>query len=168
MRELLSSVVDDGSGRAAQLPIPAFGKTGTSQGFRDAWFIGFAGDLVVGVWVGNDDNTPMKGVTGGSLPAQIWQSFMQDVLDADADFQRKPPPVAVFEARSRAPLKRPSSLASLKGLVAAADQHSRTTRRFREAMARGSETLLSSKAEQGAPVNEDFQHKVSDTGWLDR
>ena len=168
MRELLSSVVDDGSGRAAQLPIPAFGKTGTSQGFRDAWFIGFAGDLVVGVWVGNDDNTPMKGVTGGSLPAQIWQIFMQDALDADADFHRRPAPIEVFEARSRAPLHRASSLASLKGLVAAADQRSRTTRRFRNAIARGSETLLSRRAEQGAPVSEDFQHRLSDAGWPDR
>ena len=54
----------------------AAGKTGTSQDYRDAWFVGFNKALVVGVWVGNDDRTPMKGVTGGSLPAQIWKRFV--------------------------------------------------------------------------------------------
>ena len=52
------------------------GKTGTSQDYRDAWFVGFTNDLVVGVWVGNDDRTPMKGMTGGALPAQIWKQFV--------------------------------------------------------------------------------------------
>jgi len=69
--------VTSGTGRAAAgLPVATFGKTGTSQDYRDAWFIGFAGDLVVGVWVGNDDNVPMNGVTGGDLPAAIWREFM--------------------------------------------------------------------------------------------
>ena len=77
---LLRSAVQDGSGRAADLPIPVFGKTGTTQDHRDAWFVGFAGDLVVGVWVGNDDQAPMKDVTGGALPAQIWRAFMQTAL----------------------------------------------------------------------------------------
>ncbi|HOT83344.1 MAG TPA: carboxypeptidase, partial [Candidatus Defluviicoccus seviourii] len=52
------------------------GKTGTSQNFRDAWFVGFSADLVAGVWVGNDDDTPMKSVTGGGLPAQLWRGIM--------------------------------------------------------------------------------------------
>jgi penicillin-binding protein 1A len=52
------------------------GKTGTSQDHRDAWFVGFTDELVVGVWIGNDDHSPMKGMTGGSLPAQIWKSFV--------------------------------------------------------------------------------------------
>ena len=76
MTELLRAVVREGTGRAARMDIPAAGKTGTSQGNRDAWFVGFAGDLVVGVWVGNDDASPMRGVTGGGLPAQIWRRFM--------------------------------------------------------------------------------------------
>jgi penicillin-binding protein 1A len=55
---------------------PAAGKTGTSQDFRDAWFIGYTAHLVTGVWLGNDDNTPTKHTTGGSLPVDIWSRFM--------------------------------------------------------------------------------------------
>jgi 1A family penicillin-binding protein len=76
MIDLLSSVVREGTGRAAHLDRPAAGKTGTSEDYRDAWFVGFTPDLVVGVWVGNDDNTPMNRVTGGSLPATIWHDFV--------------------------------------------------------------------------------------------
>jgi 1A family penicillin-binding protein len=74
---LLRGVVEHGTGRAAALDRFAAGKTGTAQDYRDAWFIGFDDFLVVGVWVGNDDHSPMKGVTGGSLPARIWKDFMQ-------------------------------------------------------------------------------------------
>jgi len=74
--DLLRTVVTDGTGRRANLAIDAFGKTGTSQDSRDALFVGFAGDLVVGVWVGNDDNTPLKTINGGTVPAQIWRDFM--------------------------------------------------------------------------------------------
>jgi penicillin-binding protein 1A len=76
MLDLLWSVVEEGTGRAAKLRIPTFGKTGTTQDHRDALFVGLAGDVVAGVWVGNDDNAPMDGVTGGSLPAKIWHDFM--------------------------------------------------------------------------------------------
>jgi membrane peptidoglycan carboxypeptidase len=69
--------VQHGTGRAAALDDDdAAGKTGTSQDYRDAWFVGFNKALVVGVWVGNDDGSPMKGVTGGSLPAEIWKRFV--------------------------------------------------------------------------------------------
>ena len=78
--DLLKTVVTDGTGRGAGLAIDAYGKTGTSQDNRDALFIGFAGDLVVGVWVGNDDNTPLKGVHGGGLPARIWRDFMSGAV----------------------------------------------------------------------------------------
>jgi penicillin-binding protein 1A len=74
---LLQDVVAHGTGRAAALSGFAAGKTGTSQDYRDAWFIGFDGPLVVGVWVGNDDHSPMRGVVGGSLPAMIWKQFME-------------------------------------------------------------------------------------------
>lgn len=87
MRELLQATVNYGTGQAARLPIPAYGKTGTSQNYRDAWFIGFAGNLVVGVWVGNDDNTPMNRVTGGSLPALIWRDFMNAARLKDRQFR---------------------------------------------------------------------------------
>ena len=74
---LLRDVVNHGTGRAAALDDDdAAGKTGTSQDYRDAWFVGFNKALVVGVWVGNDDRSPMKGVTGGSLPAEIWKRFV--------------------------------------------------------------------------------------------
>ena len=81
--DLLGATVNKGTGRAARLSIPAYGKTGTSQDNRDALFVGFAGDLVVGVWIGNDDNTPLRGVNGGGLPARIWRDFMaQSVRNA--------------------------------------------------------------------------------------
>ncbi|NNH66379.1 PBP1A family penicillin-binding protein [Rhizobium laguerreae] len=75
---LLQSVVERGTGRGADPGTFAAGKTGTSQNNRDAWFIGFTEALVVGVWVGNDDDAPMKGVTGGALPAHIWRDFMRE------------------------------------------------------------------------------------------
>ncbi len=74
---LLQLVVERGTGRGADPGTFAAGKTGTSQNNRDAWFVGFTESLVVGVWVGNDDDAPMKGVTGGALPAHIWRDFMR-------------------------------------------------------------------------------------------
>ena len=53
------------------------GKTGTSQDYRDAWFIGYSSELIAGVWVGNDDNSPTRRVTGGTLPAEIWKDVME-------------------------------------------------------------------------------------------
>jgi penicillin-binding protein 1A len=76
----MRAVVTEGTGQAANLSVPAFGKTGTSQNYRDAYFIGFVGDLVIGVWVGNDDNSPMRKVVGGMLPAQIWRQVMQSAV----------------------------------------------------------------------------------------
>jgi penicillin-binding protein 1A len=80
MIDMMSAVVDWGTGKGARLGRPAAGKTGTGQDFRDAWFVGFTAELVTGVWVGNDDNSPMDKVTGGSLPAQIWRGFMSEAL----------------------------------------------------------------------------------------
>ena len=77
---LLRAVVNKGTGRGAMLKAANFGKTGTSQENRDALFVGYAGDYVVGVWVGNDDNKPLKGVSGGSIPAKIWRDFMRQAL----------------------------------------------------------------------------------------
>lgn len=73
---MMAQVIERGTGRGAWLPFPAAGKTGTSQNFRDAWFIGFTPDYVSAVWLGNDDNTPMKKVSGGSAPARIWRDVM--------------------------------------------------------------------------------------------
>src|SRR5690606_29519978 len=77
---MLRQAVNRGTGRAAMLRGPNFGKTGTTQDNRDALFVGYAGDLVVGVWIGNDDNSPLDGVSGGGLPARIWKDFMQQAL----------------------------------------------------------------------------------------
>ncbi|HEV2187976.1 MAG TPA: penicillin-binding transpeptidase domain-containing protein, partial [Stellaceae bacterium] len=76
MNEMLAGVIGHGTAKAAALPRPAAGKTGTTQEYRDAWFIGYTADLVAGVWLGNDDNTAMEKVTGGSLPAPAWKAFM--------------------------------------------------------------------------------------------
>ncbi|WP_421792272.1 transglycosylase domain-containing protein [Hyphobacterium sp.] len=76
---MMQDVVLSGTGVNARMgDRPVAGKTGTSQSFRDAWFIGFSADYVAGVWVGNDDDTPTRDVTGGGLPARIWRDFMID------------------------------------------------------------------------------------------
>jgi membrane peptidoglycan carboxypeptidase len=75
-------VVEEGTGRAARLGQKAYGKTGTTQDYRDALFVGFTGDLVVGVWVGNDDHSPMNRMVGGDLPARIWRDVMTAGLKA--------------------------------------------------------------------------------------
>lgn len=80
MNDMLSSVVENGTGRAARIGRPVAGKTGTTSDYRDAWFMGFTPDLVTGVWVGNDDNHAMKKVTGGQLPARIWHNYMIEAL----------------------------------------------------------------------------------------
>ena len=99
MRALLREVVANGTGRAASLDRPVAGKTGTSRDHRDAWFVGFTGDLVVGVWIGNDDNSPTDKVTGGTIPARIWRDFVAAAHGATA--------VAAVEAVPVAPAPAP-------------------------------------------------------------
>ena len=77
MHDLFVAAVAEGTGRSARLPDRiAAGKTGTTQNGRDAWFVGYAGSWIAGVWLGNDDNRPMRGVLGSNLPAQIWREAM--------------------------------------------------------------------------------------------
>jgi len=77
MHNLMRAVIDEGTGKSARLDRPAAGKTGTTQDYRDAWFMGFTADYVTGVWLGNDDQrNEMKKVTGGGLPAQLWKQVM--------------------------------------------------------------------------------------------
>jgi len=87
MSDMLTGVIAHGTGKSAALPRPAAGKTGTTQDYRDAWFIGYTADLIAGVWLGNDDNTAMNKVTGGSLPAAAWRAFM---LEATKGMPVKP------------------------------------------------------------------------------
>ena len=73
----MEKVVSQGTGQRAQFGGREIaGKTGTTQAARDAWFVGFTADYVAGVWMGYDDNTPLTGVTGGGLPAEIWRETM--------------------------------------------------------------------------------------------
>ena len=79
MTAMMTQVMATGTGKSARLDDrPSAGKTGTTQDYRDAWFVGFSADLVCGVWVGNDDNAPMRRATGGGLPAHIFKNFMED------------------------------------------------------------------------------------------
>ncbi len=80
MLDLLAASIREGTGRSANLTVDAFGKTGTTSDNKDALFVGFARDLVVGVWVGNDDNSSNPGLSGGGIPARIWRDFMQSAL----------------------------------------------------------------------------------------
>ncbi len=78
MNQLFRSVIEYGTAKQANFPDQDIGgKTGTSQDYRDAWFVGFSSYLVAGVWMGNDDNSPTKNLTGGSLPATVWKDVMQ-------------------------------------------------------------------------------------------
>jgi penicillin-binding protein 1A len=85
MLDLLYAAANNGTGRRAALSIPTFGKTGTTQENRDALFVGFAGNLVVGVWVGRDDNKSLGKVSGGTVPAEIWRSFMSSATAIDRE-----------------------------------------------------------------------------------
>jgi penicillin-binding protein 1A len=91
LERMLVAVVEQGTGRAARLDRPAAGKTGTSQDHRDAWFVGYTADYVAGVWLGNDDNSPMERVTGGGLPAELWRAVM---LEAHQGLPARPLPSA--------------------------------------------------------------------------
>jgi penicillin-binding protein 1A len=81
MTQMLRQVLVTGSGAGARVPgYDLAGKTGTTSDYRDAWFVGFTGGFVTSVWVGRDNNTPMKAVTGGSYPARLWRTFMTSAL----------------------------------------------------------------------------------------
>jgi len=102
MVDIMSATVDWGTGKGAKIDRPAAGKTGTSQNYHDAWFIGLTGQLVTGVWVGNDDNSPMNKVTGGSLPVNIWHDFMLEALQGTPPRRSRCPARGRFACRRRA------------------------------------------------------------------
>ena len=77
LTSMLQGVITRGTGTGAAIDRPAAGKTGTTSDYCDAWFVGYTTDLVAGVWVGCDDNSALDGMTGGNLPASVWQAFME-------------------------------------------------------------------------------------------
>jgi penicillin-binding protein 1A len=104
MTKLMTQTVLTGTGKSARLADhPTAGKTGTTQDFHDAWFVGFTADLVTGVWIGNDNSAPMKKATGGGLPARIFHAFMEEA-------ERDMPPKPLVGAE---PLPQPDALAPL-------------------------------------------------------
>jgi penicillin-binding protein 1A len=106
MLDLLYAAANGGTGHRAALAVPTFGKTGTTQENRDALFIGFAGNLVVGVWIGRDDNKSLGKVSGGTVPAEIWHNFMSSALAVD--HQRGPALPPAFRPQPQQPqLKSP-------------------------------------------------------------
>ena len=123
---LLQAVVDGGTGKAARLAGPPVGgKTGTTQDYRDAWFIGMTPDLIVGVWVGNDDNAPMNRVGGGDLPASIFHDFVQRARRSwprAASAPRRPAPSRRRPRRRRArngspPRSRPAEVRGVPEVI---------------------------------------------------
>nr|WP_294847445.1 PBP1A family penicillin-binding protein [uncultured Sphingomonas sp.] len=101
MMELLWAAANEGTGRRAAITTATFGKTGTTQGNRDALFIGFAGNLVVGVWVGRDDNQSLGKVSGGTVPADIWRRFMGPAVAIDRQRGPQLPPQLHLPDRRR-------------------------------------------------------------------
>ncbi len=96
INKMLRKAILEGTGKKAALPVNIVaGKTGTTQSYRDAWFIGYSAYFVTGVWVGNRDNRPMKKVSGSTLPAEIWRNFMTNT-HSGFQLKRKPLPGNVY------------------------------------------------------------------------
>ena len=96
-------VIEKGTGRGANIGREAAGKTGTTDDYRDAWFIGYTPEVVTGVWIGNDDNSKLGGaITGGSIPARIWNQYMRVVTAGTAPTKFDYPEIKVrdnYEAK---------------------------------------------------------------------
>ncbi len=103
---MMKGVVDGGTGQRARINgVQVAGKTGTTSSYKDAWFIGFAGDYITGVWMGYDDNTPLTGVTGGGLPADIWREAMTPIVK---NLGAGPLPMTVPQAPAPPPPPQPA------------------------------------------------------------
>ncbi len=145
MNQMMQLVVTEGTGKKAALDFThAVGKTGTSSSYKDAWFVGFTGSLVTGVWFGNDDNRAMNRITGGSIPAETWQRYMavaHPTLNIPTIVGLTPHPRQVQEADRLTQLRRTDP-----ALAAAQTQAGQRTNKImpdktREVLKRLSETL---------------------------
>lgn len=102
MTSMLRDVIETGTGHGARLgKRQAGGKTGTSQDYRDAWFMGFTAQMTTGVWLGNDDNTPMRKITGGLLPVDIWKDFMKNAHKGQPNVNLSAPDPNIDDARAQ-------------------------------------------------------------------
>lgn len=126
LTRMMSGVIEFGTGRSAKLDRPAAAKTGTTQDYHDAWFVGFTADLVAGVWMGNDNNREMKKITGGTLPAKLWQGFMADAHKGlpprplpGLDGQPLPAFTASLPAVPATPAATPAAVAAPRGAARA-------------------------------------------------
>jgi penicillin-binding protein 1A len=130
MLDLLWASANEGTGRRAALGVPTFGKTGTTQNNRDALFIGFAGNLVVGVWIGRDDDKSLGKMTGGTAPARLWRSFMTSALAVDGsrgpelprDYRRKSLPKPEREKQSPLPEEWSDPGKAIRAIAEAVDE----------------------------------------------
>ncbi len=108
MNAMLSQVIERGTGKNAQIGRPAAGKSGTTQNYRDAWFVGYTPDRVASVWVGNDNGSAMKNVTGGGLPARIWRDVM--IAAHDGTFKKPLPQYVTPAPKPKAVTKKEDGL----------------------------------------------------------
>ena len=172
MNQMMQMVVTEGTGKRAQLDYTyTAGKTGTSSGYRDAWFMGFSGQYVTGVWIGNDDFRPMNNVTGGTIPTMAWHSFMS-VAHTSMDIPQipglplHPTQVAerqkIEEARRQQMAQRDTTSTPLASAATAADtqrrSHSLMSDQAREALRRVSAALRSAA---GLPPDPQTRHRPS-------
>lgn len=112
MTAMLKTVITSGTGRGANIGVPSAAKTGTTDDYRDAWFVGYTPDIVTGVWMGNDDNSVMQGMTGGMTPAIIWRDVMKaatakygahefEYPEVQIDFVRLPSSMSVAQVKEK-------------------------------------------------------------------
>ena len=115
MLDSLQAVVESGTGKAARVNgLAVGGKTGTSQDYRDAWFVGLTPDMIVGVWVGNDDNAPMNKVTGGDIPARVFHDFVERAQKVLKGRKRPAPSAARAEPTPAAAVAPPPAPAAVE------------------------------------------------------
>jgi penicillin-binding protein 1A len=165
LNNMMKEVVNAGTARAAQLPgVQAAGKTGTTNAYKDAWYNGYTGNFVGTVWYGNDDSTPTRNMTGGSLPARTWKAVMEYAhsgieLKNPYGVQSAPTPAAVIASSTAGrgelgPAQRPALLSrrSFEALGGIEDMMRSTATRQRGAEIKGPGTQYAEGLGAPSPV----------------